>query len=658
MEEKYKPDSNCFASATVIIFFPSLRDELKMFLSFVFLNTSKDGGRCNEVYLRIDVNFFLFFLYVGTSGSRTPDDDLDPSRRITSPRSSNENLAVDDKANVPSDLADLMSRRSSSHSVTPSFISDFPDSDSLLPDLSDTAKPGKVDNSESIAMLDKDPRLAHIQSESPDSRVRSFSSDPDAARPRPRTLGLLKRNSDLPGSVPRVDVSDTGFFPIGMKSSASDTNLNKDPYAIEEEVPFVLASKGVDSSLSPDDSLLTDDLVSFEKGSISDEEKETVEDDAAITRIDISEVFPPTEDGLDHKGARCEETHTPIQSPLIESTINVPPPSKKRPPPVSVKPARSPTVEERDFALSESLSPEEAPKVGSRELIVPVMAALQERRASTPDCSTSQSSTDTKVPDRGESPSTEKVGGSDEKRSEARPMTRSAYTTRISVRDRLQQYENNRPGKVDSGRKQSSSELFNPNPVSSRKEMFEQKERGLYKRVGDMGVRKPRSDSGSGSGSSSGSPKLSRKLLNNSDDKSSTFGAKSPLSGSPKLPRRPLNDNMDGNSAERTKPVEQEKQAEPPRRERKNQSGKSDHPRSLVPDNLEKRDALKLDLHDGEKETLSRREIDIPLDHEEMNGRHRPRRSPNSSPRGSRTNVVRSTFPDVSNDEEREPQFV
>lgn len=602
--------------------------------------------------------FILFFLYIGTSGSRTPDDDLDPSRRISSPRSSNENLAVDDKANVPSDLADLMSRRSSSHSVVPSVISDFPDSDSLLPDLSDTVKPGKVDNSESIGKPDKDPRLADIQSESPDSRVRTFSGDADAARPRPRTLGLLKRNSDLPGRVQRVDVLDTGFFPIGMKSSLSDTNLNRDPYAIEEEAPFVLASKDVDSSVSPDDSLLTDDLVSFEKGSISDEERETVEDDAAITRIDISEVPPPAEDGVDHKDTLCEETHTPIQSPLIESTINTLSPRKQRPPPVSVKPARSPTVEKRDFAPSESPSPEEAPKVGSRELIVPVMTALQERRASTPDCSTSQSSTDTKVPDRAESPSAEKVGGSDEKRSEAKPMTRSAYTTRISVRDRLQQYENNRPGKVDSGRKQSASELFNPNPVSSRKEMFEQKERGLYKRVGDMGVRKPRSDSGSGSGSSSGSPKLSRKLLNNSDDKSSTFGAKSPLSGSPKLPRRRLNDNMDGNSAEKTKPVEQEKQAEPRRRERRDQSGKSDHPRSLVPDNLEKRDALKLDLHDGEKETLSPREIDIPLDHEEMNDRHRPRKSPNSSPRSSRTNVGRSPFPDVSNDEEREPQFV
>ena len=315
------------------------------------------------------------------------------------------------------------------------------------------------------------------------------------------------------------------------------------------------------------------------------------------------------------------------------------------------------------------------------------MTALQERRPSTPDCSTAEASTDTEVPDRiqspGEAPSVLRKGsGGDDKKPEIKAPTRSAYTTRVSVKDRMQQYERNRVESGERGRKQSS-EHFNPNSVASRKQMFEKKERGMYKRVGDVNMRKPRSDSGSGSSSASGSPKLSRKRLNDNEDGSSAVGATNPASDSPKLPRKRLDDSVDGRSAiaagnpvqsspEKTKPVEQEKQEEHRRRHRKDRSEKCDRPQNLVLDNLDKVDSvksslprsgdfesLKLDLHDGEKETLSPREINIPLD-DDSNDKHRserPRRSPNTSPRNSRANV-RSPFPDNSRDEDREPQFV
>lgn len=631
----------------------------------------------------------LFFcVSLGTSGSRTPDDDLDTSnfgapRKINSPRSSNENLAEDDKVSPTRESSySVMSRSSSSYSVAPSFSSDFPDTESLLPDLSDTVGSNKYNSLESVGLPDKDTRIVELQSE---SRIRSFSGNTDTG-PRPRTLGLVKRNSDLPGRVQRVDEFNSGFFPIGMKTSASDTNLNKDPYAIEEEAPFIAISEAANASANRMD----DEFSSIEKDGVIDVENQSAShsEPAMGTHVD-SEVPAPMQGGVSQDVAPSEIMISPIQSPTKEKSL--PSPRKMEPPPISKKPARSPSMEKKDFASPEKSTTEEVQsvsevpsQVGSRELIIPVMTALQERRSSTPNCSTAQASTDTKVPDRVQSPvdvSSDVSCEVDEKKPEAKVTTRAAYTSRVSVRDRLQQYERNRSGNGDAGRR--PSDHFNPTSVASRKQMFEQKERGLYKRVSDMGMRKPRSDSGSGSGSASGSPKFPRKRFNDSEDGNSVAGVTSPVSGSPKLSRKRLNDSVNGSSViaaacprpvspEKTKPVEQDTHVEPRRRTKKDRSEKADRPRSLVLDNLDKMesvrssrprsgdfDSLKLDLEDGEKETLSPREIDIPLD-DGLSDRHRsdrPRRSPNTSPRNSRANV-RSPFPDDTNEVEREPQFV
>ena len=636
---------------------------------------------------------FSVFVSLGTSGSRTPDDDLDTShfgapRRIGSPRSSNENLVDDDKVSVTRDSLDcVISRSSSSYSVAPSFSSDFPDTESLLPDLSDTVGSGKLNSSVSVGLPVKDMRISEVQSE---SRIRSYSGN-TGARPRPRTLGLLKRNSDLPGRVQRADDFNTGFFPLGMKSSNSDTNLNKDPYAIEEEVSLAAMSEAVNSYVNTLECSLKEekDKVDDEKQTSSPSKPEIV------THVDIDAMPAPVEGGVSQEVVASEVMTGSVHSPTKErskhdlsSPNKVPPP----PPPVAKKPPRSPSVEKKDFEPSEKHSAEETSsvpevplEVGSRELIIPVMTALQERRPSTPNCSTAQASTDTQVPDRLQSPGDsageeKKVSGSDEKKTEAKTSTRSAYTTRVSVKDRLQQYERSRSASADSGRK-LSTDPFNPTSVASRKQLFEQKERGMHKRVTDVGVRKPRSDSGSGSGSASGSPKLSRKRLNDGEDGSSAVGITSPASGSPKLPRKRLDESVDASSAiaastsvqispEKTKPVEQEKLDELRRRHRKERSEKTDRPRSLVLDDLSQvdslestrprsgdYDSLKLDLHNGERDTLSPREIDIPLD-EGFNEGHkseRTRRSPNTSPRNSRANV---RFPDDSKEEDREPQFV
>ena len=607
----------------------------------------------------------MFFFFSGTSGSRTPDDDLDSShfgvpRRINSPRSSNENLADDDKSNSTPDYSfSLMSRSSSSYSFAPSFSSDYPDTDSLLPDLSDSVTSGKFNTSGGVGILDRETRMFDDQSE---LRTRSLSGNTGVARPR--TLGLLKRNSDLPGRVQRVDEFNRGFYPIGMKTSNSDTNLNKDPYAIEEEVPFRTISEIASSSSNTVTSTKSEEL---EKESLIEADNQTSVLSEAATIIDINtnEVSVPEGGRVSPIHVSSEDTVSPLPSPRKEELHS---PNRVEPPPLSKKPARSPSVEKKDFEYSVTPADEEAPPVpeipvetGSRELIIPVMTALQERRSSTPNCSTAEATSDVESPDGFENPvevvteNKEDVEVAvDPKRSDAKPMTRSAYTTRVSVKDRLQQYERNRSTSLDLNRK-TSTELFNPNSVASRKQMFEKKERGVYKRVSDMGTRKPRSDSGSGSGSASGSPKLPRKQLNDSEDGKTETAAEVQVQS----------------NVEKMKSPENEKQDEVPRRRnKKDKSENTERPRSLILDRLrldsldsskpdrQRADYMKLDLHDGG--TLSPREIDIPLDGEDFDGRHRserPRRSPTTSPRSSRT-TVRAPFADDNNEEDREPQFV
>ena len=547
----------------------------------------------------------------------------------------------------------VISRSSSLYSFAPSFSSDFPDTDSLLPDLSDINTPGGV------GISDKETRLFDDQS---DLRTQTLSGN-TGMQPHPRTLGLVKRNSDLPGRVQRVDGINTGFYPIGgMKPSSSDTNLNRDPYAIDEEIPFRTISEIASSSSNTVTSTKSDEL---EKDSLTEGDNETsvLSEPAAA----VDEVSIPRR-GVVSPVVSSDDAVSPLPSPTKEKTekTELASPNRVQPPPVPEKPARSPSTEKKDFDVSitpaadEALSVAEIPvEAGSRELIIPVMTALQERRPSTPNCSTEQASTDSKSPDRVESPAEVAAEQKeldvvvDEKKSDSKPKTRSAYTTRVSVKDRLQQYERNRSLSVDSNRK-NSSELFNPNSVASRKQLFEQRERGVYKRVSDMGTRTPRSDSGSGSGSASGSPKLPRKRLNDVED-----GSNLPAAG-----------NQVQTKLEKTKSSEYEKHDESRRRIKKDKSENTERPRSLILDRLrletmdslkpdrQRAESLKLDLHDGG--TLSPREIDIPLDNEDFDDKHRserPRRSPNTSPRSSRTNV-RSPFPEDGNEEDREPQFV
>ena len=593
----------------------------------------------------------MFCVVLGTSGSRTPDDDLDSShfgapRRINSPRSSNENLADDDKINLPHDSSySVISPSSSLYSFAPSFTSDFPDTDSLLPDLSD------MNTSGGVGLSDKETRLFGDQS---DLRTRSLSGN-TGMQPRPRTLGLVKRNSDLPGRVQRADDINTGFYPIGgMKPSSSDTNLNKDPYAIDEEMSFITVSDIASSSSNTVTSTKSDEL---EKCSLTEGYNQTfvLSEPRTTISIDTNEAPVPQVGGVSPV-VSSEDVVSPLPSPTREKVRGkeLASPTRVQPPSVAEKPARSPSIERKDFV---SITPEaDEAEPSSRELIIPVMTALQERRPSTPNCSTEQTTTDSKTPDRVESPvevaAEQRDAVVDEKKSDSKPKTRSAYTTRVSVKDRLQQYERNRSSSVDSHRK--NSELFNPNSVASRKQLFEQRERGMYKRVSDMGTRKPMSDSGSGSGSASGSPKLPRKRLIDGED-----GRNEAAAG-----------NQMQTKLEKTKSSDYEKHDELRRRNKKDKSENTERPRSLILDRLrldsmdalkpdrQRGDSLKLDLHDGG--SLSPREIDIPLDNEDFDDKQRserPRRSPNTSPRSSRTNA-RSPFPEDGDEEDREPQFV
>lgn len=598
-----------------------------------------------------------FFLFLGTSGSRTPDDDLEssqfePPREISSPQPSNENLA-EDRSTVIKESANLiMSRSSSSYSVAPSFSSDIPDS--LLPDLSDNVGSDKVKSS-------KDAGLPQEVSKMTDLRTWSCSAE-SKDRSRPQTLALVKRNSDLPGRVQRSEDFNTGSFKTGMKSSNSDTSLNKDPYAIEEELTLITKAKDAENMI---ESSLNDDLASAQE--VDDRETTNV-----IRSSNHDEGVSPVEGGARQKTVSTQVLVSPVQSPTKPDL----PSPVKTPPPVSKKPPRTPTKKAKEFVPAAKSSPEEVqsgadvPGGESRELIVPVMTALQERRPSTPDCSTAKGSkSDTKEKEERANKSGEKdlASGADDKKTEVKALSRSSYTTRVSVKDRKQLYERNRTAGAELGRKQSS-ELFTPNTVASRKQLFERGERAGYKRVDEISTRKARSDSGSGSSSASSSPKVVREGVNGTEETSNS----SPVSGSPKFRRKRMTDSGDTRNAEdvsqrsseKTKPVEQVKNPEPRRRRKNGNPEKSDLPPSLVVDNGDETrcddlDSLKLDLHENEKETLTTRNIEIPFE-EHLNERHtseRPRRSPNNSPRSSRASA-RSPFPEDSVDESREPQFV
>lgn len=598
--------------------------------------------------------FFFPFLFLGTSGSRTPDDDLDSSqfegpRELSSPQPPNENLA-EDRSTVTKESVNLnMSRSPSSHSVAPSFSSDIPDS--LLPDLSDNVESDKVKSSKGVGLLEE-------VSKTTDLRTWSCSGESKDGS-RPRTLARVKRNSDLPGRVQRTEDFNAGFFPTGIKSSNSDTSLNKDPYAIEEELTLITKAKDAESMV---ESSLNGELTSAQES-----------DDREPTNITRDEGFSPVDGGARQKTVSTQVLISPVQSP---TNPDLPSPVKTPPPPVSKKPSRTPTKEAKEFVPAAKSSPEEVqssaevPGGEPRELIVPVMTALQERRPSTPDCSSAKGSKNDikEKEERVKSPGEKDLA--DDKKAEVKALTRSSYTTRVSVKDRKQQYERNRSAGAELGRKQSS-ELFTPVTVASRKQLFERGERAGYKRVEEINTRKPRSDSGSGSSSASSSPKVAREGVNGTEETNNS----NPVSGSPKFRRKRMNDSGDARNAkdagtstqgssEKTKPVEQDKHVEPRRRRKNGNPEKSDCPPSLVVDNGDKTrsgdlDSLKLDLHDIEKETLTTRNIEIPSE-EHLNERHRserPRKSPNNSPRSNRGSA-RTPFPEDSTGEGREPQFV
>ena len=589
----------------------------------------------------------MFCVTLGTSGSRTPDDDLHSShfgaaRRVGSPRSSNENLADDDKANSTREASlSVISRSSSSYSFAPSFSSDF--TDSLLPDLSDSVGSDKANTSADVGISSNETRMLNGQSEF----LNRLSSGNVGVEPRPRTVGFIKRNSDLPGRVGNIADYSKEFYPIGMKQSSSDSNLNKDPYALEEEVSLRAISEVASSSSntltsSKSEELERDDIVE------GDDHASLINQLKTVIDIDSKGALLPDGVGDSSVISSVDSTVSPVQSSTkgeAEDKVVASSPS----PPKS--PVQSPSIEYKDVTFTtsadEPASVREIPsETGSRELIIPVMTALQERRPSTPNCSTAEELSESQSSDRVETsvdvtPEKKEVGVADNKKPEKKGTPRSAYSTRMSVKDRLLQYERNRSVSVDSNRK-TSSERFSPNTVASRKQIFEQKERGIYKRVSDMTTRKPRSDSGgSGSGSASSSPKLSRKRPIDADDGESLANVGSQMKNR----------------------LENDKQDEPRRRNRKEKSENTDLPRSLILDKLDRQrggevDSLRLDLHDGA--TLSPREIDFPTDSfgaEDKSRSERTRRSPNNSPRSSRISA-RSSFPDDSKEEDREPQFV
>lgn len=97
----------------------------------------------------------------------------------------------------------LISIGSSAYSMSASFGSDIQD-EKMLPDLSE-AEPSKREKLENFMSS---------QSHTVPTKSVDDLSVPSPTRPRPGNLGLLKRNSDLPGMMSRLN-----FLPIGSKTS-------------------------------------------------------------------------------------------------------------------------------------------------------------------------------------------------------------------------------------------------------------------------------------------------------------------------------------------------------------------------------------------------------------------------------------------------------
>ena len=576
----------------------------------------------------------MFCFYpLGTSGSRTPDDELETShfggsKRTSAVSVSYENL-TEDKLSSPAESSpslpepSIISPSSSLYSFAPSFSSDFPDTDSLLPDLSDSVGSGKFNSPKGMA-------LSETSAGTFDPQFHLFSGTIE--RPmRPRHLALVKRNSDLPGRVQRTDEFSLGFYPIGIKPSISDPDLNKDPYIIEEEPQFRMVS-GMASCVDNVERFEVDEDLSVGKDLVADRGNElrSLQDECPI-QIDVG------------KDEVCrleigQKECSPLPSPLTEKTTENPTSPEKQLPPVLKKANEFATLDE-DVSTNEQAAAD-----ASRELIIPVMTALQERRPSTPNCSTVQASA------VAVGASTERTRNEvEEKRQEAKAKSRLPYT-RVSVKDRLQQYEKGSSGSLDSSRK--TPEWASVNTVASRKEMFETREKSgdrvLYKRISDMGKKQPGSDSGSVSGSASGSPKIQRHRLPKVED------------GTHKKA---------GESSFHTGLLKSQS-VDDPQCQLKEKSENSERPRSLIlyrvhvdktdsekSERTQGLESLKPGVFERVKDTLTPREIDIPLDSEVGERSDRPRKSPNTSPRSSRSNV-RSPFPGDSSGEEREPQFV
>ena len=507
---------------------------------------------------------------------------------------------------------------SSNFSVAASLGSDLPD-DSLLPDLSDTAvtKRRLVDDVDILNLTQ---------------------------RGRPSHLPLRKRNSDLPGRVRRFD-DWTGAFPVGLKSYNSDNNLNRpiEDYVILEEreswtnlapaSPTIVSSENGVSEKQVGLLTLIHNETPIVKGA-GETEKALGERAMSMELIpDEGEKRRTPEQNGDLDGPKDLDHTAAVESRLGDYSSAGPLPIKENQP-------------SDLFSTSDSFVDEHEPlletETESRALFVPVGAAIQERRPSngnvaevtTPSCSTAQADTEVKEERRvGRANSlaearTNKEGRKEKKSEEAKDNSKPRALTRVSVKDRRRHYEPE--GVASAGARRSAgvskkgpSDMANVIDVASRKQLFEHggSGRGSYRRVSDLGSRKPRSDS-------TGSIKIHEIVVEKSAEETN---AKSNNSS------RETPEGIEGTEV---------------RLRSKKEKSEGERPRSLILERLSKVGTEFEPLLDSDK----LQPVEIPLDNE--NGDDDPRkheklrRSPSpSSPRGSKHSVRKS-------EEEREPQFV
>lgn len=350
-----------------------------------------------------------------------------------------------------------------------SFGSDTQE-EKLFPDLSE-AEPSKEEKLENFMSS---------QSDTLPTKSVDDLSVPSPNRPRPGSLGLLKRNSDLPGKMSRLS-----FFPIGSK--ASDKESTKQ----QAELASTSGTKkhpGISDALR-DMHVIYDPLIAnadrIKPGSsVSIKEEEPSSSVVKDTHIDDTSLDDKELETNKEKTKEDKEWYMTEQEEIIEADVD----NKT----VEYQPPASEILNEMSQEVEPHEIQEDVMEKEPHEIQHRLMQELSQDQ-DLPAPSPQEQETDVPEKNRVEYKNDEENA---EPKSPPPVAEKRIYTvidahgknvtdkprnqpTRVSVKDRLKQYES--PERSDSSRRTPSPPLTSIN-ISSRKQVFENIEKEIPRR--------------------------------------------------------------------------------------------------------------------------------------------------------------------------------